>query len=205
MTRELERAYLPERFRQPRPPTTKSTQRDVAVLVVAYRNPHLLRDCLASVEQHLGEVDVLVWDNSGPLFPGMDEVIAAYSHVRWYLGSANLGFAAAVNALAREVPKHDLLLLNPDATLQGALSGTFAALRKPGVAAAAPLVTDNNSGPRPVSRMGRRAPRAEPCPSPGVHRRLCVPDQGTPMVGALSDAADRRRRIPHRSVPGDQS
>ena len=42
---------------------------------------------------------------------------------------------------------HDLLLLNPDAALQGALSGTFAALRKPGVAAAAPLVTDNNADP----------------------------------------------------------
>jgi glycosyltransferase involved in cell wall biosynthesis len=70
----------------------------------------------------------------------MDEVIAAYSHASWYLGSANLGFAAAVNALAREVPRHDLLLLNPDATLQGTLTGTFAALRKPGVAAAGPLV-----------------------------------------------------------------
>ena len=77
----------------------------------------------------------------------MDGVIAAYSHVRWYLGSTNLGFAAAVNALAREVPKHDLLLLNPDATLQGPLSGTFAALRKPGVAATAPLVTDNTADP----------------------------------------------------------
>ena len=77
----------------------------------------------------------------------MDEVIAAYSHARWYLGSANLGFAAAVNALAREVPKHNLLLLNPDATLQGPLSGTFAALRKPRVAATAPLVTNNNADP----------------------------------------------------------
>ena len=66
--------------------------------------------------------------------------------VRWYRGSANIGFAAAVNALAREVPTQDLLLLNPDAIVQGALAGVFAALRKPGVAAAAPLVDEAQAG-----------------------------------------------------------
>lgn len=147
MTRELDRPYLQERTRRPRPSTAMSRQREIAVLIVAYRNPHLLRDCLASVEEHLGDVDVLVWDNSGPRFPGMDEVVAAHPHVRWSLGSANLGFAAGVNALARQVPRHDLLLLNPDATLQGPLTGTFAALRTPRVAAAAPLILDGNADP----------------------------------------------------------
>jgi len=93
----------------------------------------------------MGQVDVHIWDNSGVPTPGMDEVIAAYSQFSWHLGSTNIGFAAAVNALARTVPEHDLLLLNPDAVLQGALSGTLAALRKPGVAAAAPLVVDANA------------------------------------------------------------
>ena len=64
--------------------------------------------------------------------------------VNWYLGSANIGFAAGVNALARKVPGSDLLLLNPDAVLQGKVSGSLAALRKRGVAAAAPLSVDDS-------------------------------------------------------------
>ena len=145
MTRDVERALLPSRFRRPQPPTAEPTPRPVAVLVVAYRNPGLLRHCLASVEQYLGDVDVYVWDNSASAESGIDDVVAEFPLVNWYLGSANIGFAAGVNALAREVPDHDLLLLNPDAVLQGKLSGTFAALRKRGVAAASPLTVDDSS------------------------------------------------------------
>jgi glycosyltransferase involved in cell wall biosynthesis/GT2 family glycosyltransferase len=147
MNRELDRAYLPERFRTPAGPAGPTTPRDVAVLIVAYRNPGLLVDCLTAVGKHLPELPILVWDNSGPGFAGMDEVVAAHPHVRWFLGSANVGFAAAVNALADEVPEHDMLLLNPDAILQGPLTRTFAALTGQGVAAAAPLVVDDTADP----------------------------------------------------------
>ncbi|HEX2213672.1 MAG TPA: glycosyltransferase, partial [Mycobacterium sp.] len=143
---ELERAYLPERFHIPRPPAGSATRRDTAVLVVAYRNPAMLAECLDAVGKHLPESPVLVWDNSGPDFPGIGTVVEQYPHVRWFLGSANVGFAAAVNALAREVPEHNLLLLNPDAMLQGPLTETFAALMRHGVAAAAPLVADRDGG-----------------------------------------------------------
>lgn len=77
----------------------------------------------------------------------MDAVVEAYPAVRWFLGSANMGFAAAVNALAEHVPEHNLLLLNPDAILQGSLTATLAALNRPGVAAAAPLVVDDTADP----------------------------------------------------------
>jgi len=147
VSRELERAYLPDRFRQPQPPPAAPTPRDFAVLIVAYRNPGQLRDCLAAVHEQLPEAPILVWDNSGPAFPGMAEVVAEHPDVRWFLGSSNIGFAAAINALAREIPDSDLLLLNPDAVLQGPLTGTLAALRQPGVAAAAPLVADANANP----------------------------------------------------------
>lgn len=147
MNRELDRAYLPERFRTPSGPSGPATPREVAVLIVAYRNPALLVGCLTAVRKHLPELPILVWDNSGPGFPGMDTVVEAYPAVRWFLGSANVGFAAAVNALAEQVPEHHLLLLNPDAILQGSLTATLAALDRPGVAAAAPLVVDDTADP----------------------------------------------------------
>ncbi|WP_102145653.1 glycosyltransferase [Mycobacterium hubeiense] len=147
MSRELDRAYLPERFRTARPPSSRATLRDAAILIVAYRNPGLLADCLAAAAKYLPKLPILVWDNSGPGFPGMDTLVEQHPHVRWFLGSENVGFAAAINALAREVPDHNLLLLNPDAVLQGPLTGTFAALARPGVAAAAPLVLDDTADP----------------------------------------------------------
>jgi glycosyltransferase involved in cell wall biosynthesis len=67
----------------------------------------------------------------------------------WHRGGPNVGFAAAVNALAASVPGHDLLLLNPDALLQGPLAATLAAIRTPGVAAAAPLTPTGTSSGRP--------------------------------------------------------
>lgn len=145
MTRELDRAYLPARFHAPQPPAEQVTTRDTAVLIVAYRNPDLLTECLAAVGRHLADRPVLVWDNSPPGCPGMDAVIAAHPDVRWRRGTANIGFAAAVNVLAADVPGHHLLLLNPDAVLQGPLSGTLRALTRPKVAAAAPLIEDSTA------------------------------------------------------------
>jgi glycosyltransferase involved in cell wall biosynthesis/GT2 family glycosyltransferase len=147
MAGDIERAYRSERFRHPSPPPTRSTNRDVAVLIVAFRNPQMLRKCLAASNQHLPAMPILVWDNSGPGYPGIEEIVSGHPTVRWFLGSRNIGFAAAVNSLAREVPEHDLLLLNPDAMLQGPLTRTFAALRKAGVAAAAPLTIDDKAEP----------------------------------------------------------
>ncbi|WP_319445959.1 MULTISPECIES: glycosyltransferase [unclassified Mycobacterium] len=147
MSRVIERAYLPDRFRRPQAPTAAPKSRELAVLIVAYRNPGMLCDCLAAVQAQLPGLPILVWDNSGPGFAGLDQVVEDHREVRWFLGSANVGFAAAVNALAREVPEHNVLLLNPDAVLQGPLTGTIAALDKPGVAAAAPLIADHNADP----------------------------------------------------------
>ena len=145
VNRELDRAYLPERFRVPGGPPAVPTVRETAVLIVAYRNPVLLAECLSAVGKHLPDLPILVWDNSGPGYPGMGEVIDDHPGVRWFLGSANRGFAAAVNALAAEVPDHNLLLINPDAVLQGPLTGSLAALGRRGVAAAAPLVFDDGA------------------------------------------------------------
>ncbi|MBJ8340468.1 glycosyltransferase [Antrihabitans sp. YC3-6] len=143
MTRELERAYLHGHTGPALPPQpTQVGARQLAVLIVAYKNPDLLETCLRAVETHLTDVRTLVWDNSGLDYPGMAEVIARHPDIAWSLGSANIGFAAAVNALAAQASDCDLLLLNPDAVLLGPLDGTRAAIASHGVAAAAPLVID---------------------------------------------------------------
>ncbi|MCS3779450.1 glycosyltransferase [Tsukamurella ocularis] len=136
-----ERVQLAGGLRQG-PPPSEPTQRDLAVLIVAYRVPRDVATCLDAVAAHLPGAPVLVWDNSGPEYPGMDEVREAYPTVEWHGDGRNLGFAAAVNRLADLVPGHDLLLLNPDAVLCGGLDATRSALRRHGVAAAAPEVHD---------------------------------------------------------------
>ena len=100
-----------------------------AVLVVAYRSADLLETCLTSVERYLPDAEVHVWDNSGPGHDAVRGLARRMPAVHWYLGGDNIGFAAAVNALASQVPGRDLLLLNPDAELLGLAA---AALREVG-------------------------------------------------------------------------
>lgn len=137
----VERAQLAGGLRHA-PPPPAPTSRDLAVLIVAYRVPLDVAACLGAVAEYLPGAHVLVWDNSGADYPGMGEVRAAFPEVAWYGDGRNLGFAAAVNRLAELAPDRDLLLLNPDAVLRGGLDRTRAALRRSGVAAAAPVVHD---------------------------------------------------------------
>lgn len=133
-----------------------------AVLVVAYRNPGQLAACLGSIAEHLADLPVLVHDNSGEHAAELDQLVAEHPDVTWHRGGPNIGFAAAVNSLARAVPDHDLLLLNPDAVVTGPLTATLAALDDPTVAAAAPLDVDPAAGAQPwdVAHRTRGVPRA---------------------------------------------
>ena len=72
------------------------------------------------IAEHLPELPVYAYENSGEGYPGREELVGRYPGVHWVLGSVNLGFAAAVNALVEHTPSDaDLLLLNPDARLRG--------------------------------------------------------------------------------------
>ena len=79
--------------------------------------------------------------------------------MHWVLGPVNLGFAAAVNALVEHTPPDaDLLVLNPDARLQGPLTRTRELLRQPGVAAVSPMLRgDGAPGPARWDIATRRA------------------------------------------------
>lgn len=139
---ELDRAYLRGGLGSA-PPPAEAGEHPLVVLVVAYRNPVDLRACLESVALHLPGIRTLIWDNSGPDWPGIAELHAAFPDVEWYTDGTNRGFAAGVNRLAALAPEADLLLLNPDALLLGDLAVTRVALRSPGVAAAAPRIQDS--------------------------------------------------------------
>ncbi|MCL3819894.1 glycosyltransferase [Aeromicrobium wangtongii] len=156
-----------------------TTPRPLAVLCVAYRTPELLESCLTSISAHLPGVPVHVHDNSAEHAAQLDPVVGRHPDVHWHRGGPNIGFAAAVNALAAQVPGHDLLLINPDAVLQGPLTATLTAVRTPGVAAAAPLdVLTRSATSRPwdVAHRPRGLARALVSAS-GYAERL----RGTPL------------------------
>ncbi|GAC67484.1 glycosyltransferase [Gordonia soli] len=112
------------------------------VLVVAYRNAEQLADCLASVDKHLPDARIRVWDNSEPDRDDIRQLATTLPGIDWHLGSGNLGFAAAVNRLARLVTAESFLLLNPDAVLVSDLAGSRLALSHDDVAAVAPMTRD---------------------------------------------------------------
>lgn len=132
--KELNRAYLPA-------PGADEVHGGTAVCVVAYHRPDLLDDCLRSCRTHLADLPVYVWDNAEADFPGMHDLRMSYPEVSWHGTGENLGFAAAVNRLATLARGAHLLLLNPDAVVNGSLGQTRACCTQGAkVAAAAPLI-----------------------------------------------------------------
>lgn len=133
-------------------------ERPLAVLIVTYKSHSQLETCLAGVAEHLPELPVYVYENSGDEYPGREELAARYPDVHWVFGKVNLGLAAAFNALVEHVPPQaDLLELNPDARLLGPLTRTRELLRQPGVAVVAPLNRDiAGPGPKPWDIATRR-------------------------------------------------
>jgi glycosyltransferase involved in cell wall biosynthesis/GT2 family glycosyltransferase len=117
------------------------------VLVVSYRRADLLRRCLESVHKHLGGCRVLVWDNFSAGSAAVRELAAGYPGVEWTFSERNVGYAAAVNGLAKLAGDADLLLLNPDAELTGPLTHSRRAITEPRVAAVSPKVIDPAGGP----------------------------------------------------------
>lgn len=156
VTLETDRPYLKLPDRGVPPPRSGPPQ--LVVVIVAFKSHELLETCLASVVEHLPELSVYVYENSGDGYPGREELAARHPEAHWVIGPLNLGFAGALNALVEHTPPDaDLLLLNPDARLQGPLTRTRKLLREPGVGAVAPRVRDTAPpGPAPWDMATRR-------------------------------------------------
>ena len=126
------------------------TTRHVHTVIVAYHAPDGLERCLAAFND---AAPVTVVDNSSS--PEVRAV--ANRHGTEYVDAgANLGFAAGANLGLRQLvgrPEHDVLLLNPDATLAPRdLQRLSAFLNRPGnerVAAVSPrLIGSDGNGQR---------------------------------------------------------
>lgn len=162
-TPEMDRAYLKTPV-APAATRLYTARHHMAVAIVTYRSHELLEKCLAQVAEHMPELPVYVYENSGDDYPGRDELMARNPHVHWVIGAVNIGFAAAFNALVEHTPPDaDLLLLNPDARLLGPLTRTRELIRRPGVAAVSPLLWDSHgpgSQPWDVATRQRTVTRA---------------------------------------------
>ncbi|GMA40692.1 hypothetical protein GCM10025883_27370 [Mobilicoccus caccae] len=117
------------------------------VLIVSYRRADLLQRCLESVERHLPDSTVYVWDNASDGSPDIRRLSTTRPEVRWTFHDENIGFAAAVNRLVRMSDSPTFFLLNPDAELVSDLTGCREALRSADVAAAAPWIADERHRP----------------------------------------------------------
>ena len=162
----------------------RDAPRGLAVLVVSYRRADLLDRALASVARWLPGVPVHVWDNASS---GSGEVRALAGRrpdVTWTFSPVNIGYVAAMNHLAAQVPAHDLLHLNPDAELLGPLTAARAALAEHGVAAVSPTVLDPEGREERWDVAHREQTVARNLVNwAGYAKRL----RGRPVLGRLSD------------------
>jgi GT2 family glycosyltransferase len=112
----------------------------LSVVVISWNTRELLRDCLASLAEHLSTVahEVIVVDNASS--DGSPEMVAdAFPGVRLIWNKDNVGFGAANNQAMRVAHGRWFLLLNSDAQLiDGSVAELFehvAGMREIGVAA----------------------------------------------------------------------
>jgi GT2 family glycosyltransferase len=90
-------------------PSTSAVERDVELVVVAYRSRAQVEQLLAGLP---ADLPVVVVDNSDGS-DGLRELILARSHGR-YLEGGGVGFARAANAGARSSTADYLVFVNPD-------------------------------------------------------------------------------------------
>jgi GT2 family glycosyltransferase len=91
---------------------------DVAVSIVSYRTPELVRNCLRALDAARGEVDldVTVVDNASG--DGSDDIVRReFPWVRVIANPRNVGFGAAHNQALRQATARYAMVLNSDAAI----------------------------------------------------------------------------------------
>jgi hypothetical protein len=116
---------------------------DLSICIVSFNCRDLLADCLSSIDQHSGdlEVEVVVVDNASE--DGTVEMLADdFPGVRSIASDENLGFAAGTNLAVETASADTLVLLNPDTVVrEGALARlTRFVQQRPEVGACGPAV-----------------------------------------------------------------
>src|SRR5215211_924229 len=105
---------------------------DLSVVIVSWNTREHLRDCLASLEEHLGAVshEVLVVDNDSS--DGSPEMVTEeFPEVRLIRNEDNVGFGRANNQAMRLARGDWFLLLNSDTLLPNAsVAALFETVRR---------------------------------------------------------------------------
>jgi len=107
-------------------------QPELSIIIVNYRTPDLVKDCIASVLRQTRELlfEIIVVDNdSGD--DSRSQVLSVFPEVTWIQMSYNSGFARANNEGIRQSQGNIVLLLNSDTLVEndaiGACCRLFAA------------------------------------------------------------------------------
>ncbi|ORB74545.1 glycosyltransferase [Mycobacterium scrofulaceum] len=205
MKRELDRQYL-------KGPAGEATElpssRPLAVLIVSDDGRDTLEVCLAGVADQLPGLAVYVY-----VHDDHPKVPAGHPGVRWVCGTAKMGFAEALNALVEHAPSDaDLLLLDVRARVLGPLTRTRELLRRPRVAAVAPMARDDTApGWAPWDTATRRRTllrelaTGTPCGrrgSPIAHRYARRPAESRGIDGDLDPACLAINRAAWNAVGG---
>lgn len=133
---------------------------DLSILIVTWNSERWIERCLQSIPAACDGLayEVVVYDNASD-----DATLARMNgNVRILRGPHNDGFAAGINRAFDASKGRYLFLLNPDSALEpGALAKLFAFLEAhPHVAAAAPLLVDEEGGGSQREFQLRRLPSA---------------------------------------------
>ena len=121
----------------------------IGAVIVTWNSAGHIEGCLESCVRHVIPMGgrVLVLDNASS-----DDTVARASRiqaVQVIANRANAGFAAAVNQGFRELNDcESVLILNPDARVEGGLDVLVAALREPAAGAAGGLLLDPSGSPQ---------------------------------------------------------
>jgi hypothetical protein len=174
------------------PASPLDPQGDISAVIVAYRTPDVLAECLGSIERwrprRLAEV-VVVDNSAGDEWPSPE---ATHPWIRYVRNSENVHFRRGVNQGARLAAARYLLLLNPDTYLTDGES----------LARLAELLDEHPEiglvGPKIQGDDGRLAPQGERLPglaylvAQKTHLNRLWP--GNPIARRRSRPADPRDR-----------
>jgi GT2 family glycosyltransferase len=129
---------------------------NASVLIVGFHTYDEINRCLASIEAHEPEVEVIVVDHDADAGQGR-ELTSAHPRIIYDPRPENRGFAAGINRAARRATQALLLILNPDVELRGPVVGALAACLNshPRAAIAGGLVRESDGS---VQASARRFP-----------------------------------------------
>jgi N-acetylglucosaminyl-diphospho-decaprenol L-rhamnosyltransferase len=138
-------------------PAPETAAIDVSIVIVTWNSGDWIGRCLDALPRATAglETEIIVHDNASN--DGSAEAVADRDGVLLMRAGSNIGFAAGVNAACNRSRGRYVFLLNPDCELApGGISALVGFLdRNPSVAAAAPLLVDDDGHPQREFQLRR--------------------------------------------------